>query len=692
MASFKPTPSQQAAIDAFQAFLLGQEQVFMLKGAAGTGKTTIVAEFIQLLESAKRDFALMAPTGRAAYIIGCKTAKSATTIHRGIYALSKVRSNCQNNTENDGGLHARFGLKKNEASESALYIIDESSMISDSFSEHEAFSFGSGRLLTDLFTFAQGRKIVFVGDYAQLPPVGMNFSPALDKKYLEQTFNCKVSEVILREVMRQQSASIMLYNANAIRNCIDNKTFIEFNLKNGTDFESEHVDLLQPYFKLSDSKPDIHSAIIAYSNQQALRYNVAVRRHYFGATAPRLKSGDLLMIARNNYAYEHELFNGNIVMVESCVADEDVESRIVKVKLDKNRVESITLRFRAAVLKFNTGGVATTINVKLLDSFLDDPHGTVGGLVAQALVIDFENHLPKSVKEQLPQIKKLLRSKDKLTPDQQALCDSYINLLWQDPYYNAVICKYGYAMTCHKAQGGEWENVFVDMGRFGSASNETYFRWAYTALTRASKKIWHYHSPDFNYISKLVVEPIQESANIKVSTYSDKNDFCQSRFERIKTMAEKSGLSVSEDKSKNFQHRISFSDSEHHSSLFSLWYNKNGYSNKDILLSSNSDELAAISQSILEASYRPESVPFKDSTRPFAEKLVAFLKSQFLENGIHLLDITHEQFQDIFHLKTDGYAKVYLYYTDKGNYTYMKLISSLGEADGKLAAFREKFI
>ena len=145
MRNLQLTQSQQSAIATFKEFLEGDEQVFMLKGAAGTGKTTLVTEFLKILEGQKRKYSLMAPTGRAAYIIGSKTGKSALTIHRTIYGLSKLKSTSQNKEEvDDGGLHLRFGLKSNNDSLNAVYIVDESSMISDNFSENEAFSFGSG--------------------------------------------------------------------------------------------------------------------------------------------------------------------------------------------------------------------------------------------------------------------------------------------------------------------------------------------------------------------------------------------------------------------------------------------------------------------------------------------------------------------------------------------------------------------
>ncbi|MBD5357747.1 MAG: AAA family ATPase [Bacteroides sp.] len=693
MAAFTLTKSQQSAVDVFRAFLKDTSQVLMLKGAAGTGKTTLVAEFLTIIANDKRGVTLMAPTGRAAYIIGNKTNRIATTIHKAIYALSNLSSISQNKeSDDDGGLHARFAIRYNDDPESTVYIVDEASMVSDAFSENEAFSFGSGRLLTDLFEFARGRKIVFVGDYAQLPPVGMNFSPALDKDYVEQTFDCKVTEIMLREVMRQKSGSVMLSNANKIRDCIEAKTFIEFSLQKGDDSLPEDTDLLRPYYALSDTKPDRRSAIITYSNRQALQYNLAVRRHYFGEDAPRLMSGDLLMIARNNYAYEYELFNGNVVMVDSCASDNDMETRLVKVKLSKNRIENVELRFRKAVLRFNAGGKAASINVRLLDNFLDDPNGALGGLIARALVVDFEKRLPNYIKDRLPQLRKMFRNHEKLTIGDQEIYNSYLKSLLVDPYYNAVVCKYGYAMTCHKAQGGEWDNVFVDMCRYGGTSNEDYFRWAYTAITRASKKLWHYRSPDFNYISNIVVEPIQSSANIKVSTYSEGIDFCDARFSRIEALARNAGLSVSEDKSRQSQHWVTFTDNDGNSAVFILWYKNKGYSNKDGVHKFTNNEFAALCGQIVDKSYAPVSVPFSAPARPFAEKLVDYVKSQLKELDIQLLNITQEQFQDVFHLKTDGIAKVGLYYTDKGNYTYMKPISSLGSEDTKLEAFRQRFI
>ena len=693
MSTFNLTESQRTAIDDFKAFLNGRQQVFMLKGAAGTGKTTLINEFLGILNSLNLPSVLMAPTGRAAFILSDKTGHPAFTIHRTIYRLSKLESASRNKEEDvDDGVQAKFSLKDNSNSKNTIYIVDEASMVDDAVSESEAFSFGSGQLMTDLFEYIRGRKIVFVGDYAQLPPVGMNFSPALDKGYIESKFSCSVSEIMLREVLRQGKESMMLRNATRIRDCIEAKTFSEFRIHPGDDTIDASDGLLTPYFRHSPDRPDVKAAVIAYTNRQALEYNLSIRRHYYGQDAPRLHAGDLLMIARNNYAYQEELFNGNVVKVVSCHPDDKVEKRNINVKIGNGHIETVELRFRGAEIRFKACGAPVSFHVTLLDNLLDDPSGQVGGLLARALIVDFNTRLPNEIKDQLPLINKILRHHGQLNEKQSAIYDKYLRLLLTDKYYNALFCKYGYAMTCHKAQGGEWDNVFVDMSRQGGIDNENYFRWAYTALTRASKQIWHYASPDFDFISSLETGDIMPSRNIKISTYSPGSDFCNVRFSRIKSLAESAGLSAVEDKSRPNQHWITLFDNKGASATFILWYNASGYSQKDNLQKYSSQEFADRCRCIVDASGIPEFVPFSDPDRPFAEKLVDHIRPLLKELDIQLLDITNESYQDIFHLKTDGLAKMLFTYNGKGYYSSLKLISSIGQADAKLEKLRQKFI
>ena len=186
-------------------------------------------------------------------------------------------------------------------------------MITDKYSDSELFMFGSGFLLSDVIQYAEGRKIVIIGDYAQLPPVGMNFSPAQDKDYLTKNFKCGVVEITLNEVMRQDSESVLLENATKLRNKIDAKNFVEFKLTPGTKFCITETDLLEPYYSLSQKSPSPMGAVITHTNRIALDYNKRIREHYFGMNAHMVQEGDLLLIARNNYNYEYELFNGIIV-------------------------------------------------------------------------------------------------------------------------------------------------------------------------------------------------------------------------------------------------------------------------------------------------------------------------------------------------------------------------------------------
>lgn len=691
MSTFKLTESQQTALTDFKDFLKGIDQVFILKGAAGTGKTTLVKEFISTLESLHRPMALMAPTGRAAFILAGKSGRQALTIHRSIYKLTKLKSANRGKEDEDDGMQAKFSLRDNSDSQDAVYIVDEASMVDNAYSEAEAFSFGTGMLMSDLFEYAGGRKIVFVGDYAQLPPIAMNFSPALDKEYIQNNFSCSVKEVTLREVLRQAGESMMLRNATRLRGCIESKTFTEFKVMSGEDTTAAD-DLLTPYYRLSADRPDVRSAIIVYTNRQALEYNISIRRHYYGADAQRLVAGDLLMIARNNYSYQEELFNGNVVRVMSCHPDDKVERRSVNVKTGNGRVDTVELKFRGAEISFNAGGRAVCFHVSLLDNFLDEPSGQISGLLARALIVDFNTRLPRNIKEALPAINKSLRNHVPLTGAQSELYDKYLHLLLNDRYYNAVFCKYGYAMTCHKAQGGEWDNVFVDMSRAGGKNNEDYFRWAYTALTRASKHIWHFASPDFDYLSQLDVCDILPSKDIKISIYSPDKDFCGVRFSRLKSFCQQAGLSITEDKSRQNQHLVTIYDNKGASATFILWYNKSGYSLKDNLQRATSDGFADKCRQMIDASAVPEFVPFSAPGRPFAEKLADHVRTLLAELDIQLLNIVHEGYQDIYHIKADGPAKLHFTYNGKGFYTNLKPISAIGPADTRLEALLQKFI
>lgn len=691
------TPSQQSAIQSFEDFLKSDNQVLVLRGAAGTGKTTLLKEFIAILQKEHRGFGLMAPTGRAAHIISEKTGANASTIHRYIYAMEKLRANnlTKDDEENDT-LHFSFALKENATEKDFIYLVDESSMISDQYTDSELFMFGSGFLLSDIFQYAEGRKIIFIGDYAQLPPVGMNFSPALDKNYLTEKFKCGVAEITLTEVMRQDSESVLLENATKLREKIDAKNFVEFKLTPGPKFCITETDLLGPYYSLSQNTPSSRGAIITHTNRIALDYNIRIREHYFGINAHKVQEGDLLLIARNNYNYTYELFNGNIVKVIAAQSDNEVEKKTIRIKLGRGKYNEVDLHFRNVTLAFRYKGEPVTLSVKILDNFLNEPDGQLEGDVLRAMVIDFEERLPSEIKSNLYGIRKYLRSNKADDSRIKELAEAYKNHLLKDPYYNAVICKYGYAMTCHKAQGGEWENIYVDLFRFGGNRNEDYFRWAYTALTRSSSNLWYYRAPDFDYISDLTVPEIQLSNKVRVNISGEGDDFIQKRFERILNIADISEIRVSQDLTKQYQQIISFSNQEGKHCKIQLWYGKDGYNSLvgKIMYSSGDQMYDQQCTEIICQSFAPENVeiPLDMGKRPFFRKLAEFVNEIANQTGVKILNITHEQYQDVFHLLTDAMAKVIFFYDKNGKYSHMQSISSLGQEDTKLEALRKKFL
>lgn len=695
--NFRLTSSQQSAIQSFEDFLKSDNQVLMLRGAAGTGKTTLLKEFIAILQKEHRGFGLMAPTGRAAHIISEKTGTTASTIHRYIYAMEKLRANnlTKDEEENDT-LHFSFALKENPVEKDFVYLVDESSMISNQYTDSELFMFGSGFLLSDIFQYIEGRKIVFIGDYAQLPPVGMNFSPALDKNYLTEKFKCGVVEITLTEVLRQDSESVLLENATKLRKKIEAKNFVEFKLIPGAKFCLAETDLLEPYYSLSQKSPSPMGAIITHTNRIALDYNKRIREHYFGMNAHMVQEGDLLLIARNNYNYEYELFNGNIVKVIAAQPDNEVVKKTIHIKLGRDKYKEVDLHFRNVTFAFRYKGEPVTLSVMILDNFLNEPEGQLDGDVLRAMIIDFEERLPSEIKSNLYGIRKYLRSNKSNEIRIKELAEAYKNHLLKDPYYNAVICKYGYAMTCHKAQGGEWKNIFVDLFRFGGNRNEDYFRWAYTALTRSSSNLWYYRAPDFDYISDLTVPEIQLSNKVRVNISGEGDDFIQKRFERILNIADISEIRVSQDLTKQNQQIISFSNQEGKHCKIQLWYGKDGYNSLvgKIMYSSGDQMYDQQCTEIICQSFAPENVeiPLDMEKRPFFGKLAGFVNEIANQTGVKILNITHEQYQDVFHLLTDAMAKVIFFYDKNGKYSHMQSISSLGQEDTKLVAFRKEFL
>lgn len=455
---YAPTPGQDALIGKLSRFITQEEgdHLFLLKGYAGTGKTTIISALVNILPHFGMNSVLLAPTGRAAKVLATYSGRHAHTIHRKIYFM---------NTASDGRL--RFILQKNQY-RNVVFIVDEASMINDNYGQGQDLFAGS-RLLEDLFSYVRNGyrcKIIFVGDTAQLPPVGLTDSPALDPEYLRASFHLNIDVLELTEVVRQAEDSGILYNATAIRRLIqENEQHLPyFYLRDFRDIVSiqgaELEDYLHTAYHASGQEGTL---IICRSNKRANLFNAEVRRRILGFDN-EINAGDILMCVRNNYFWLPEeskagfLANGDMMEILRIKKTQelyghrfaDIQARLVDYPEEKD------------------------IEIKiLLDTLTLD-----GPALSQS---EQNNFFAEVMQDYMDLPQKAQRFKK----------------IRENPYYNAVQVKFAYALTCHKSQGGQWENVFIEQGYLTEEMmNKEYMRWLYTAVTRASKKLHLVNFPD----------------------------------------------------------------------------------------------------------------------------------------------------------------------------------------------------
>lgn len=451
---FEPTFEQEKTIEKLSDFILSDcdRKVFLLCGYAGTGKTSLISALVRTMEQLERKTVLLAPTGRAAKVFSSYSGKSAHTIHKCIYRQRSI----------DGGM--LFTLSENRH-RNTLFIVDEASMIpNDSGSVP-----GSGSLLDNLVEFVysgQGCSMLLLGDTAQLPPVGEADSPALSESYLRSMF-LEVTAAGLRQVMRQADSSGILYNATMLRNRIDDEdafTLPDIRLKGFDDICCVQGDeLIETIENCYDNAGIEETIILCRSNKRANVYNEGIRRRIL-YREEELSRGDMLMIVKNNYFWRDELGKEDKSLLEKLdfIANGDM-AEIVRV----NRTEEMYgFRFADVTLSL-IDYEECEIDVKiLLDTLTSE---------SPSLTREESERLFNAVWEDYPEI----RSKRKRLEEVK-----------RSPYYNALQVKYGYAVTCHKAQGGEWKRVFIDQGYITEDMvSPEYYRWLYTAVTRASEKL-----------------------------------------------------------------------------------------------------------------------------------------------------------------------------------------------------------
>lgn len=477
---YTPTRGQQIVIYHIAAFLLSEKPcpTYLLQGYAGTGKTTLVTTLVKTLPQIGMRFQLMAPTGRAAKILSSYTGKSASTLHRKLYRFQQYA---------DGSLH--MNLSENKA-QNTIFIVDECSMIPDDFTNGRS-------LLDDLIRFVfngENCRLLLIGDNAQLPPVGLENSPANDINVLRNDFCLTVASFEMTEVMRQDEESGILQNATELREMLSSRHYEQeteryyINERNRMNTSSEDFpnplrdirkDRFLPLFNIIGFN-DVHrigpqefeeilwqrfnekssndAVIICRSNKRANMFNQAIRIRILQEEGD-IASGDKLMVVKNNYYWTDE------EQKISFIANGDM---IELMRINKTE-EMYGFHFADVEIRLTDYPEEHNLSVKiLLETLTSD---------SPALTTEESERLYHAIEEDYIDI-----------PDKR----DRNKAMRQNPYYNALQVKFGYALTCHKTQGGQWPTVFIDAPYIKESESlqRSDLRWFYTAVTRAQKQLY----------------------------------------------------------------------------------------------------------------------------------------------------------------------------------------------------------
>lgn len=451
---FNPTPDQLLALDILSDFLLSRDMdsLLLMKGYAGTGKTSLIGALVKTLTELKQKSVLLAPTGRAAKVFSVYADHRAFTIHKKIYR-QKAFSN-----EPTGFLPAD-NLHKD-----TIFIADEASMIANQGLDSSMF--GTGRLLDDLIQYVysgENCRLILIGDDAQLPPVMLTESPALSREVL-RGYNLQVQEFTLTQVVRQDNDSGILFNATYLRDALRKQTvdiFPQLYLKGFADFKEITGDQLVEEIAEAYSRDGMEDTIvIVRSNKRANIYNNGIRNRILDREE-ELTTGDRLMVAKNNYFWTADNQEMNFI----------ANGEMVEVLRVRKTIELYGFRFADVIVRFPDYDLELDIKI-LLDTLQTEAPALPKELNDRLFYTILEDYADEPTKA--GKMKKMKA----------------------DPYYNVVQVKYAYAVTCHKAQGGQWKNVFVDIGYITEEMlGEDFYRWLYTAITRATDRLYMVNLP-----------------------------------------------------------------------------------------------------------------------------------------------------------------------------------------------------
>lgn len=463
---FPPTQEQAHALEVFAEFLTDRDPhaVMILRGSAGTGKTTLSGAIVRTLKEIRKKVMLLAPTGRAAKVFSLNSGSPAYTIHRRIYREKSF-----------SGVEGLFNLNDNLYTDT-LFMVDEASMIANM--GLGGMSFGSGCLLDDLVHFVyQGRndRLLLIGDKAQLPPVGEEESPALHAAMLEG-YGLKVYECDLNEVLRQSEESGILYNATMIRQMITHDDITQLpkiHFAGYSDIKPmPGAELIEA---LADSYHHVgldDTIVVTRSNKRANIFNQGIRNMVLDREE-ELSQGDILMIVKNNYYWMEEERKSNNKLqsneIPAFLANGD-RAKVLKVR---RRIDLYGFRFATLLLQFPDYGNYELEATVLLDTLTSE---------APALTHEQQEQLFHQIEEDYQDI---------------PLKADRMKAIRQDQFFNALQVKFAYAVTCHKAQGGQWAHVYVDQGYMtDDMLNPDYIHWLYTAFTRATEMLYLVNWPE----------------------------------------------------------------------------------------------------------------------------------------------------------------------------------------------------
>jgi ATP-dependent exoDNAse (exonuclease V) alpha subunit len=445
----QPTIKQEKLLELLSSFIFNSDVngLFLLKGYAGTGKTTTIGTFVNSLWTAGRKAVLLAPTGRAAKVIALYSKKPAFTIHKKIYFPKK---------QSNGGVS--FVLQPNKHT-NTIFIVDEASMIPDGRQSQKLFD--SSSLLDDLINYVYSGvncKLIFIGDTAQLPPVKLDISPALEEDVLTYDYQKNVTEIELDEVMRQHEDSGILANATVLRLLLRNEGDcfqfdIDFpdikRLEDGYDIE----DAIVTSYERSGVED---TAFIVRSNKRANEYNQQIRYNIRGQEN-EISAGDYIMVVKNNYYW----------LPESSTAGFIANGDICEVLKIFSIKELYGFKFAEVEIRMiDYPEMHPFETVLLLDTLTSE---------SPSLTYEESNKLYQAVKEDYAHEKSKYKQ---------------FMAIKKNVYFNALQVKFSYAMTCHKSQGGQWKTVFIEQPYLPDGVSKEYFRWLYTAVTRAQEKLY----------------------------------------------------------------------------------------------------------------------------------------------------------------------------------------------------------